>query len=396
MSLVIKGGKAFARGAFADLDVLIEDGIIAQVGPGLEGDERIDAKGLLVLPGLIDPHVHLREPGATQKEDFRTGSRAAVAGGFTTVMDMPNNPVPTVTKERLDEKMRLAKEKAICDVLFHFGGTDDNFEEVKRADPSSLKLYLGRTTGDLMLQDPDSLRRHFEEFPKDRPIVLHACDHAEDEEENLRRTYELQDSAISLAVEMGRRIHIAHASTKKELTMAHKHQNVTAEVAPHHIFLSQIDIPKLGPFHKVYPPLRSEQKRLMLTSALDLADCIATDHAPHSVEEKEGGAAGFPGLETSLALMLKACGQGMVDMAWMVQRMSEGPAELFGLKGKGKLEAGFRADVTLVDQKKEWTVEAQQLQSKCRWSPYQGMKLRGKAHTVIKDGNPIYFEYGFV
>lgn len=395
MSLLIRGGKAFLGDKFSEADILIEDGKISSVGHNLSGDETIDASGMLVLPGLIDPHVHLREPGATQKEDFRTGSRAAIAGGFTTVMDMPNNPIPTTTKERYDEKIRLAKEKAICDVLFYFGGTDDNFDEVRKTDPPFMKLYLGKTTGELLLKDPDSMRRHFENFPKDRPIVLHACHDSEDEEENLRITYEMQERAISLAVGMGRRIHIAHASTKKELTMAYGHPNVTSEVAPHHLFLSDNDIERLGQMQYVYPPLRSEQKRLMLLSAATLADCIATDHAPHTVEEKEDGAAGFPGLETSLALMLNACEHGFLDKIWVIQRMSQKPAEIFNLEGRGRLEPGCLGDVAIVDHKKVWKVDPQLMQSKCKWSPYEGMELKGKVHTVIKDGVPVFEEYRF-
>ena len=215
MSLVIKGGNAFLGENFQKKDILLENGKIKDIGNALKGDETIEAKGMLVLPGLIDPHVHLRDPGATHKEDFTTGSRAAIAGGFTTVMDMPNNPIPTITKERLEEKKRLAKKKGICDILFHFGGTDDNLDEVRRADPHSLKLYLGHTTGHLILKKKTSLKKHFQNFPKDRQIVLHACDHSLDEPENLRKTYETVQDAISLASGLGRKIHLAHASAKK-------------------------------------------------------------------------------------------------------------------------------------------------------------------------------------
>lgn len=396
MSLLVKGGKAFFDGKFQEADVLIIDGKISKVGPNLSGDEVVDARGMLVLPGLIDPHVHLREPGATQKEDFITGSRAAIAGGFTTVIDMPNNPLPTTTKARYEEKIKLAKEKAICDIEFFFGGTDDNFDEVKKADPKFMKLYLGKTTGELLLKDPDSVRKHFESFPKERPIVLHACHHSQDEEENLGKTYEIQERAIALAVMLDRRIHIAHASTKKELTLPHSYPKVTSEVAPHHLFLSTNDYKRLGSMRFVYPPLRSEKKRLMLLSAATLADCVATDHAPHTIEEKEDGAAGFPGLETSLALMFNACEQGFLDKIWVVQRMSEKPAELFNLEGKGKLEPGFAGDVTIVDHKKEWVVDGRMMHSKCKWSPYEGMKLKGKVHSVIKSGKLVFEEYNLI
>jgi dihydroorotase (multifunctional complex type) len=396
MSIVVKGGTAFLGGRFGKRDILIDGGLIRAVGTGLSGDERLDATGMLVLPGLIDPHVHLREPGDTYKEDFSTGSRAAVAGGFTTVIDMPNNSIPTISRERLEEKRRLAAGKAICDVLFHFGGTDDNFEEVRKSDARSLKLYLGQTTGMLVLRKPDSLKRHFLGFPKDRPIVLHVSDHSEDEEENLSRTFATLENAVSLAAGQGRRIHLAHASTGKEIQIAKRYSGCTVEVAPHHLFLSTADRERLGPMAKVYPPLRSEQKRIGLWSALERADCIATDHAPHTVEDKEKGAAGFPGLETSLALMFEGCARGLLDKIWVAQRMSCNVADAFGISGKGRLLEGYAGDVTVVDPKKEWKVDSSELQTKCKWSPFDGMTLHGKVRSVVKGGRVLLDEFRFV
>jgi dihydroorotase len=395
MSLVIKGGTAFVDGRFDKKDILIEGGIIAGVGSDLKGDEAINANGLLVLPGLIDPHVHLREPGDTTKEDFLTGGRAAIAGGFTTVMDMPNNAVPTTTKERLDEKIGLAK-KALCDVLFHFGGTDDNFDEVKKANPSSLKLYLSKTTGELMLRDPASVEKHFRNFPSERPIVLHCSGDAEEQEANLRQTYEKTETAVSLAMKSRRRIHMAHVSTKDEIDIVKKYGGCTFEVAPHHILLSDNDIERLGHLAKVYPPLRPEGKRIELLSTLQLADCIATDHAPHTLEDKEKGAAGFPGLETSLALMLGLCEHAPISKEWVVRKMSEDVARIFNIQKKGKLAKGHAGDVTLVDEKKEWKVAGAEMETKCKWSPFEGKLLKGKVHTVVKDGKPVYAEYEFV
>ena len=396
MSLVVKNGTAFIDGRFQKKDLLIKDGMIADIANALSGDEVLDATGMLVLPGLIDPHVHLREPGDTYKEDFATGSRAAIAGGFTTVIDMPNNAVPTITKARLEEKIRLAKKKAVCDVLFHFGGTDDNFEEVKKADPKSLKLYLGQTTGMLVLKKPDSLEKHFASFPKDRPIVLHASDHSDDEEKNLERTYATVENAVSLASKYKRKIHLAHASTKKEIMIAKRYAGCSVEVAPHYLFLNNSEKERLGPLSKVYPPLKSEQKRLMLWSALDMVDCIATDHAPHTIEDKEKGAAGFPGLETSLALMLSGCERGLIEKKWVVERMSERVADIFGIEKKGRLRKGNIADIAIVDPKQKWIVTGSELQTKCRWSPFEGMELIGKTRSVIKSGKLIFDDYEFI
>ncbi|MEM5814798.1 MAG: dihydroorotase family protein [Candidatus Aenigmatarchaeota archaeon] len=396
MSLAVKNGLAFINGAFIERDILIEDGVIAAVGHDLKGDENISAQGMLVLPGLIDPHVHLREPGDTYKEDFVTGSRAAIAGGFTTVMDMPNNAVPTVTKARYEEKIRLARGKALCDVFFHFGGTDENFLEVKKADPPSLKLYLGKTTGMLLLRDPRSMERHFANFQKERPVVLHACDHSEHETENLQKTYATIENAVSVAQRMRRRIHLAHASTAQEVWLAKRYGRCTVETAPHYLFLSTKDLKRLGKFYKVYPPLRSEEERKVLWGALDRVDCIATDHAPHTPEDKENGAAGFPGLETSLALMLDACDKGLLDRVWVLRMMCENPAATFNLKGRGRIEKGYSGDIALVDHKKIWKVDGTELQTKCKWSPFEGKELKGRTHSVIKGGALIYQEYQFI
>ena len=395
MSLAVKNGKAFIGGSFVSKDILIDGGKIAKIGTGLKGDENVDASGMLVLPGLIDPHVHLREPGDTYKEDFATGGRAAIAGGFTTVIDMPNNKIPTITAERLKEKEKLAKN-APCGVLFHFGGTDDNLDEVRTANPHSLKLYLGKTTGELMLNNPDSMQKHFAAFPKGRPVVLHACGHEKNEAKDLEQTHSNIESALSAAKPLGRRIHIAHVSTENEILLAKKYSGCTVEVAPHHLFLSKKDMERLGPYGKVYPALRSEQKRIKLWSVLHMADCIATDHAPHTIEDKEAGAAGFPGLETSLALMLDACGKGLLDRIWVAQAMSENVAKAFNLPDRGRLETGCRGDVTIVDQKKSWKVDGSELQTKCRWSPFDGMRLKGKADTVILNGKIVYEEGQFL
>lgn len=394
MSLVIKDGMVFLKDCFKKKDIRIEDGIIAEIGSNLKADERIKASGMLVLPGLIDPHVHLREPGDTYKEDFVTGSRAAIAGGFTTVIDMPNNAVPTTTKKRFDEKKKLA-EKALCDILFHFGGTDDNFDEVRKADPPSLKLYLGKSTGELMLKDSASLQRHYENFPSDRPIILHACGESADPETNLKETYERTENAVSLAIAMKRRIHLAHASTEREVLTAKKCRTCTVEVTPHHLLLSSRNSKHLGLYSTVYPPLRSEQKRLYLWKTLEMVDCMASDHAPHTIEDKEEGAAGFPGLDTSLPLMFNACEEGFLDKIWVVQRMSENVAKIFNIQKKGKLEKDFIADVVMVDPKKEWEIEGPKLHTKCKWSPFDGKTVKGKVKTVLKDGNVVYDDFSF-
>ncbi|MFH1394269.1 MAG: dihydroorotase family protein [Candidatus Micrarchaeota archaeon] len=384
---VIKGAKAFIEGRFTDCDVLINGSVIAGIGKNLKGEKSMDARGLVLLPGLIDPHVHLRQPGAEYKEDFNSGSRAAVAGGFTTIMDMPNNNPPTTTFARLEEKKLLAK-KAVCDVRFHFGGTDDNFEEVRKVNPESMKIYLGLTTGELYLRQPHSLERHFENIYPKSVLFFHASANGPEEQsiadtlDNIGRVGELSGRYL-------RKFHIAHASCGAEVARTREFEKGTVEVAPHHLFLNSKDAKKLGVNGTVYPPLRSEKRRKSLWKEFDKIDCIGSDHAPHTLEDKEEGAHGFPGLETTLPLMLDACHRKLFRLEEIIPMMSHRPAQIFGLEKVGEIREGNFANLTLVDLKKEWTVKGEELQTKCKWSPYDGKKLKGKVHSVLYKGRLV-------
>lgn len=376
--LRITNARVFYRGKFIERDVGIEGEEIAQIGKVENADETIDAKGQWLLPGLIDPHVHLREPGATHKEDFLSGSKAAIAGGFTTVIDMPNNPVPTITLQALKEKQVLA-HKAKCEVFFHFGAAKDNFEEIKAVGPSSLKLYMDKTTGKLYIENASTIEKHFENFDKAKPIIVHA------EEKNIT-------TAVELAKKHDRRIHLAHSPTASAVQQAKTWKKATVEVAPHHLFLSEKylqDNPGLG---NVKPALQSDKERKGLWKMLDKIDCIASDHAPHTLEEKEKGAYGFPGLETSFGLMLHAYYEKLVGFNWMIQRLAENPAKIFNLEKRGKIEKGHIANLILFDPKKEWTVEGEELETKCKWSPFEGRKLKGKTTRAIVKGKIVYQE----
>jgi dihydroorotase len=394
LSLLVHSGKIFQDGEFREKDILIEEGRFTKIGAQLDGDKKIDASGLLVVPGLIDPHVHLREPGAGHKEDFKTGSMAAVAGGFTTILDMPNNPIPTISAKSLEEKKIIAAKSAVCDVGFHFGATADNFNEVIKADPGSLKIYMGLTTGEMII-DKDAVEKHFENFDSEKPIVIHASDHSENEEENLERTYANEEFCVSAAAKYNQKIHLAHAASANEVDIFKKYQHASVEAAPHYMFLNSNDAKKLGHLGTVYPPLKSEKIRSDLWSSLDQVDCIATDHAPHTIEDKEGGARGFPGLETSLGLMLDAYNKKLLDLNWIISRMSENPAKIFNLKNKGKVQEGYVGSLTLIDLKKEWIVKGNEQFTKCKWSPFEGKKLKGKVHSVIHRGKLIFEEGNF-
>jgi len=391
--MLIKNGKIFINGQIVEKDLIIENEKIVDIGNAGSG-ETIDAKGLLILPGMTDVHVHLRDPGATQKEDFNTGTRAALAGGITTVMDMPNNPVPTTTAERLEEKKKLAEKKANCDVYFHFGATNENFDEVKKANPDSLKIYMARSTGNLTVTDDSVIKKHFENFNPEKRVFIHAED-----QEMIDKGDRTERSAVS-AIERikkisGRKLHIVHATTKEEIELCKTIKNCTVETCPQYMFLSKKDEEKLGNFSLVYPPLRNEEKRKDLWGALGKVDCISTDHAPHTKEEKEEGARGMPGLETSLHLMLDAYNRKLLSMDWIIEKMAENPPKIYGLERMGKIEKDYTANLVFIDLKEEWEVKGEELQTKCKWSPFEGRKLKGRVKKTIFRGKLKYEEGEF-
>ncbi|MBD3397652.1 amidohydrolase family protein [Candidatus Micrarchaeota archaeon] len=393
--MIIKNAKFYLGGRVVSKDILIENGKFK--GFGKFKGEGIDAKGLFALPGLIDPHVHLRDPGLTSKEDFRSGTRAALAGGFTTILDMPNTKPPTTTAATLRKKAEIAKKKAVCDYGLHFGATKNNFAEVKKAKPKSMKLCMGETTGKLLVDDVYSTWRHFEKFPKEKPLLLHAED-----EETLRAMEKLKkgrgevaekiavEKARMLAAQANRVVYFAHTTTFEAVHLAKIWGRSLVEATPHHLFLSkEKDGKRLKQFANVYPPLRSEAERRELWGALYFVDSVGSDHAPHTPQDKEAGAAGLPGLETSLALFLNAYNEGRVELPWIINRMAESPAKIFGLKTKGRIGKGYDGDLTLVDLKEKWNVSADGFESKCGWTPYEGFRLKGRVKKVILKGKLV-------
>lgn len=371
--MLIRNGMVYADGKLVEKDIVIEGRKIKKIGNGLHGDNEIDASGLAVFPGLIDMHVHFREPGQEWKEDFLSGSRAAVAGGFTLVYDMPNNmPRPTITAEALKEKKKLA-EKAVCEVRFHFGTTKDNFEEVNKARPESLKMYLNETTGNLLLSDERAILKHMQNFPKEKPIFIHG-------------EGEMVEKAIELAKKVGRKVHITHAPTILEIKAAKKWKLGTVDCTPHHLFLNSGDFLETDWQGYVKPRLQRKDEVMLLWKNLERIDAVATDHAPHTVEDKINGAYGFAGLETALALFLDAYAKGIISLEWIVSRLAENPAKIMGLEGYGKIKEGYFANLVLVDMEKEWIVHGSEFFSKAKWSPFEGKKLKGKVMKTICRG----------
>ena len=413
--MIIRNGIAVLASGPVRLDLRTRNEQIIEMAENLvpEREEQVvDASGLLILPGLIDSHVHFRDPGATQKEDFLSGTRAALAGGVTTILDMPNTQPSTDSREHLAAKVTLAAAKAVIDYGLYLGATDTNIEEAASlaGEVAALKLYMGSSTGSLLVAEFSPIYRHFSTFPRDKPIVVHAED-----EQSLKYFGSLGSTdhnqsrppvsaqialsrALAIAEKTGRTLHIAHVTTERELELIQeakqKGVRVTCEVTPLHLFLNEHDQHRLGNFGKVNPPLRSEKDRKALWRHFDTIDTIATDHAPHTREEKnqpyEKAPSGMPGVQTMLPLLLTAASEGKIALEQIVQRCVVQPARIFGLQTKGALEIGKDADIVLVNPELAYEITNEQMLSKCGWTPFAGQKVQGKVKQVFVRGTLAY------
>jgi carbamoyl-phosphate synthase/aspartate carbamoyltransferase/dihydroorotase len=334
---------------------------------------------MLALPGLIDPHVHVREPGQTQKEDWRSGTAAALAGGFTCILAMPNTQPPSTDPESLEIAEECARKKALCDYGLFLGAGDKNVATAAALARKTvgLKMYLDLTFGPLQLTDLKAIAGHMKNWPVQNPIVVHA--------EGKRIAL-----AIQLAAKLGRSVHIAHVSRKKEILLIkgfkEKGVAVTCEVTPHHLFLTKDDIPRIGAGRsEVRPKLATKADQQALWENLAVVDCFATDHAPHTLAEKdsENPPPGFPGLETALPLLLGAVREGRLTMEDLLKRMVDNPRRIFHLPEQ--------SDTFIdVDFEARWTIRGQYLQSRCAWTPFEGMTVRGKVVEVNLRGKIVY------
>ncbi|MDQ5954541.1 MAG: Amidohydro-rel protein [Patescibacteria group bacterium] len=335
---------------------------------------------LIKIPGLIDVHVHLREPGATLKEDFYTGSRAAIAGGFTFIIDMPNNPTPTITLERLEEKVELAK-KAICDIGFHFGTNGKNIEEFEKVKNNphvfGLKIYCNHTTGEMLIEDLELIEKVFAGWDSNKPILVHA------EGEQLK-------TALMMAEKYNRVLHVCHISQKSEVELVREAkknlQKVTAGVCPHHLYFIKDAVLKMKGYAMMKPPLGSQQDIDALWTGLNdgTIDIVETDHAPHTREEKESEKPpfGVPGLETALGLMYKAVYDGKIQEEDVIKFLYTNPKKIFNIPEQ--VDTYIELDPTV-----PYIVGENGYETKCGWSPFEGMELYGKVQKVFLRGKEI-------
>jgi carbamoyl-phosphate synthase/aspartate carbamoyltransferase/dihydroorotase len=338
---------------------------------------------MIRLPGLIDPHVHLREPGATHKEDWDSGTAAALAGGFTLVLAMPNTKPPIFDTETLDLALGVACQKARCDYAQYVGAGPDNAALLPAlaSKAAGLKMYLDMTFGQLRLDDMSLWMPHFANWPKDAPLVVHAESRS-------------MAAAILMAEIYDRPVHIAHISLREEILLikAAKERGipVTCEVAPHHLFMTKDSPPGAGGRNEVRPRLATQGDEDALWQNLDVIDCFATDHAPHTLVEKEGEnpPPGFPGLETALPLLLTAVNEGRLTLEQVVEKMHTNPRNIFRLPEQPETWVE-------VDEKAEYEIRAADQHTRCGWTPFEGWKVQGRVSRVVLRGR-IAFEDGKV
>jgi dihydroorotase len=416
-ALVIRGAQVYRNGRFQPLEVRCVGPYIAAVAPRVEtaGARVIDAGGLHLFPGVIDVQVHFREPGLTHKEDLEHASRACAKGGVTSFLEMPNT-IPLATSQReIDAKLDLASRRSRVNYGFFIGATNTNLPQLQEARRvCGIKVFMGASTGKLLVDDKQALERIFAETDKRRVIALHCEDeaylnasrerwtHRNDlHAYTLWRDHEAAWLATELATGLARkhkhRAHILHVSTARECALFKRGDPyVTAETSPHHLLMNVQDDAHLGTLAKMNPPLKYRADNAGLWQALrdGRIGCIATDHAPHLLSEKRQpmwqAPAGIPAIENSLAMILDASSRGLCTLEQVALWMCENPAKIYRMKGRGVIEPGAFADLTLVDPKARHTIRNEEQLTKCGWSPWHNREITGRAELTVVNGQIVY------
>lgn len=414
--LTIRGAELVLPDRVITGDLAIEGGKITQIGVVSQPVGRvIEGAGLTVLPGVIDPQVHFREPGFPRKEDIGSGSRAAAAGGMTSFLEMPNTWPPTTDQAALDHKLQRGALTSSTNYGFFFGATEDNVEVAARVRGAcGLKIFMGSSTGTLLVDRQAALEAHFANFPG--VIAVHAEDETRLKARKARFAGEtdpamhpvIRDAecaliatrrAVDLSARHGRRLHVLHLSTAEEVEFLRSVRHtglVTTETLPQYLWLDASMYEALGTHLQMNPPVRAKAHGEALWAGLldGTIDCIATDHAPHTLEEKAqpfGKApSGMPGVELALPLMLHAVASGRCSIRHVARWMAEGPARCYGIQGKGRLEVGFDGDLAIVDRHLERRVDASAMHTRVGWTPFEGWTLKGWPRLTILGGQVVY------
>jgi dihydroorotase len=424
-SLIITNARVVNEGLIAEADVRIRAGRIDRLGTELvagKGDQVLDADGRYLLPGFIDDQVHFREPGLTHKGDMATESAAAVAGGITSFMEMPNVRPATTNREALADKYRRAAGRARANYAFYLGGTNDNIEEIRRLEPHEacgIKVFMGASTGNMLVDEPAALERIFADAPL---LVATHCEDTPTIRENERvfrerygeavpmsahpeirsaeACYKSSSLAVDLARRHGTRLHVLHLTTARELEMFDSgplaDKSITSEVCAHHLFFDDTAYAELGALIKCNPAIKTPADREALLAGLVAGriDVIGTDHAPHTMEEKKQGyfdaPAGLPYAQHALLTLLEHYHAGVLPLELIVSKTSHAVAELFGIADRGYIREGCWADLVLVDPARDTVVARDTLLTKCGWSPFEGYRFRSSIVATLVNGVIVY------
>ena len=426
MKTLIKNAQIVNENQIFKGDLLIENDLILKIGNDISEDTAhrvIDADGKYLLPGVIDDQVHFREPGLTHKGDIESESRAAIAGGVTSFIEQPNTVPNAVTQELLEEKYKIAAEKSLANYSFMMGGTNDNLEEILKTNPrnvAGIKLFLGSSTGNMLVDNPETLENIFsktkmliavhcedeatirantekyrKEFGDDIPMKFHHLIRSEE------ACYISSSKAVELAEKTGARLHVFHVSTAKETELFRndiplKDKKITAEVCVHHLTFTDVDYETKGTLIKWNPAVKTQKDKDGLWKALldDRIDVIATDHAPHTWEEKQNvytkAPSGGPLVQHTLVLMIENFKNGKITLEKIVEKMCHNPAILFQIEKRGFIREGYKADVVLVDLNDNSTVTKENILYKCGWSPFEGSVFHSKITHTFVNGNLVY------
>ena len=426
-SILIVNARIVNEGEVRPGDVLIADGRIAQVGPNLSSlpaTRVIDAAGRILLPGMIDDQVHFREPGLTHKGDIYSESRAAVAGGITSYMDMPNTQPPTTTRFLLEDKFSLAVGRSFANYSFYLGGTNDNIDEIMALDPSAacgVKVFMGASTGNLLVDDPKALEKIFSQTPT---LVATHCEDTptiKANEDKMRARYghdipmtahpyirseEACFRSSALAVDLARRfntqLHLLHLTTAREMTLLSERslddKRISAEVCVHHLFFDDGDYATRGTRIKCNPAIKTAGDRQTLVDAVknNRIDVIATDHAPHTLSEKQNlyfkAPAGLPLVQHALVCVLELHHDRLFSLPLIAEKTAHAPARLFRLKDRGFIREGYWADLTLVDLNRPQPVDEKSILYRCGWSPFDGLMFRSSVAATIVSGHLAFYQ----
>ena len=418
--LVVKGGTVVNQDGVGIRDLGIRGGRIVAIGT-IDPDKAgsvVDARGLHVLPGVIDTQVHFREPGLEHKEDLESGSRSAVLGGVTAVFEMPNTKPLTTTAERLADKVSRARNRMFCDFAFYVGGTRENIDQIAELErlegAAGIKVFMGSSTGDLLVDDEASLDRII------GAIRRRAAFHSEDEARLIERKdvrrpgdpsshpeWRDEEAAIistrrlvRLAEKHRRRVHVLHVSTAAEIDFLADHKDwASVEGTPHHLTLVAPECyEQLGTYAQMNPPVRDDRHRQAIWSgvASGVVDVLGSDHAPHTREEKDhaypASHSGMTGVQTLVPIMLDHVNAGRLSLERFVDLTSHGPQRLFGIRGKGRIAVGYDADLTIIDMKREETITHEQVASRAGWTPYHGKRVKGWPIGTFVRGRRVMWE----